>query len=56
MYLSERFAFCKRRADMRGEIWADLDSRQHHIGPMTFCGDLAWRSGFAVCAGEVGQG
>lgn len=42
-YLSEDFAFCKRWSDMDGEIWADLDSRLHHIGPMTFCGDLASR-------------
>jgi hypothetical protein len=42
-YLSEDFAFCKRWADMGGEIWADLNSRLHHIGPMTFSGDLALR-------------
>jgi hypothetical protein len=42
-YLSEDFAFCKRWTDMGGEIWADLNSRLHHIGPMTFCGDLAAR-------------
>jgi hypothetical protein len=42
-YLSEDFAFCKRWTDMGGEIWADLDSRLHHVGPMTFCGDLAAR-------------
>jgi len=42
-YLSEDFAFCKRWSDMGGEIWADLESRLHHIGPMTFCGDLAAR-------------
>jgi hypothetical protein len=42
-YLSEDFAFCKRWTDMGGEIWADLNSRLHHIGPMTFCGDLALR-------------
>jgi hypothetical protein len=42
-YLSEDFAFCKRWSDMGGEIWADLNSRLHHIGPMTFCGDLASR-------------
>ena len=40
-YLSEDFAFCKRWTDMGGEIWADLDSRLNHIGPMTFCGDLS---------------
>lgn len=40
-YLSEDFAFCKRWTDMGGEIWADLNSRLNHIGPMTFCGDLS---------------
>lgn len=40
-YLSEDFAFCKRWTDMGGEIWADLDSRLGHVGPMTFRGDLA---------------
>jgi len=40
-YLSEDFAFCKRWTDMGGEIWADLNSRLHHVGPMTFSGDLA---------------
>jgi hypothetical protein len=42
-YLSEDFAFCKRWTDMGGEIWADLNSRLNHIGPMTFCGDLSSR-------------
>jgi hypothetical protein len=40
-YLSEDFAFCKRWTDMGGEIWADLNSRLNHVGPMTFSGDLA---------------
>lgn len=40
-YLSEDFAFCRRWTDIGGEIWADLDSRLSHIGPMTFCGDLS---------------
>jgi hypothetical protein len=40
-YLSEDFAFCKRWTDIGGEIWADLDSRLSHVGPMTFSGDLA---------------
>jgi hypothetical protein len=26
---------------MGGEIWADLDSKLQHIGPMTFSGDLS---------------
>jgi hypothetical protein len=40
-YLSEDFAFCKRWTAMGGEIWADLNSRLNHIGPMAFCGDLS---------------
>jgi hypothetical protein len=40
-YLSEDFAFCKRWTDMGGEIWADLESKLSHVGPMTFGGDLA---------------
>jgi len=40
-YLSEDFAFCKRWTDMGGEIWADLDSKLNHVGPMTFRGDLS---------------
>jgi hypothetical protein len=40
-YLSEDFAFCKRWTDMGGEIWADLDSKLDHVGPMAFRGDLA---------------
>jgi hypothetical protein len=40
-YLSEDFAFCKRWTAMGGEIWADLDSKLQHVGPMTFCGDLS---------------
>jgi hypothetical protein len=40
-YLSEDFAFCNRWTDMGGEIWADLNSRLSHIGPMAFCGDLS---------------
>jgi hypothetical protein len=40
-YLSEDFAFCKRWTDIGGEIWADLNSKLHHVGPMAFCGDLS---------------
>jgi hypothetical protein len=40
-YLSEDFAFCRRWADIGGEIWADLDSRLNHVGSMAFCGDLS---------------
>ncbi len=40
-YLSEDFAFCKRWTAMGGEIWADLNSKLDHVGPMAFCGDLS---------------
>ena len=50
-YLSEDFAFCKRWTDMGGEIWADLDSKLDHVGPMTFHGDLA--SQFMAAAVDV---
>ncbi len=40
-YLSEDFAFCKRWTDMGGEIWADLNSKLDHVGPMAFRGDLS---------------
>jgi hypothetical protein len=39
-YLSEDFAFCNRWTSMGGEIWADLNSKLSHVGPMTFHGDL----------------
>ena len=40
-YLSEDYSFCKRWTDMGGEIWADLDSRLDHVGPLVFRGDLS---------------
>ena len=40
-YLSEDFAFCKRWIDMGGDIWADLNSKLNHVGPMAFSGDLS---------------
>jgi hypothetical protein len=40
-YLSEDFSFCKRWSDMGGQIWADLDSRLNHVGPLVFRGDLS---------------
>jgi hypothetical protein len=40
-YLSEDFAFCKRWIDLGGEIWADLNSKLSHVGPLAFNGDLA---------------
>jgi hypothetical protein len=50
-YLSEDFAFCKRWTDIGGEIWADLDSKLNHVGPMAFCGDLT--SQFAGAAADA---
>jgi hypothetical protein len=40
-YLSEDFAFCKRWTEMGGEIWADLNSKLDHVGPMAFHGELS---------------
>jgi hypothetical protein len=40
-YLSEDFAFCRRWTSIGGEIWADLNSKLAHVGPMTFRGDLS---------------
>ena len=40
-YLSEDFAFCKRWADLGGEIWADIQSRLDHVGPSVFHGEVA---------------
>jgi hypothetical protein len=49
-YLSEDFSFCKRWTDMGGEIWADLDSKLSHVGPLIFHGDLS--SQFVPVAAE----
>jgi hypothetical protein len=46
-YLSEDFAFCKRWIDIGGEIWADLNSKLTHVGPMAFYGDLSSQFGAA---------
>ena len=40
-YLSEDFSFCRRWTDMGGEIWADLNSRLTHSGPITFSGNVS---------------
>ncbi|GGF33072.1 hypothetical protein GCM10011611_44130 [Aliidongia dinghuensis] len=44
-YLSEDFSFCRRWTAMGGEIWADLQSRLSHTGPLTFQGDVATQFG-----------
>jgi hypothetical protein len=45
VYLSEDFSFCRRWSDMGGEIWADLQSKLTHTGPVTFNGDFATQFG-----------
>ena len=47
-YLSEDFSFCQRWTRMGGEIWADLESKLTHTGPMTFEGDVATQFGPAA--------
>jgi hypothetical protein len=44
-YLSEDYSFCRRWTDMGGEIWADLESRLSHVGPMAFNGNVATQFG-----------
>lgn len=39
--LSEDLSFCKRWAELGGEIWVDMFSKITHTGPVTFEGDLA---------------
>jgi len=39
--LSEDLSFCKRWADLGGEIWIDTQSKLTHTGPVTFHGDLS---------------
>jgi hypothetical protein len=46
-YLSEDYSFCRRWTDMGGEIWADLESKLIHVGPMTFAGNVATQFGLA---------
>jgi hypothetical protein len=37
-YLSEDYAFCRRWADLGGEIWADLEARLTHVGHAAYTG------------------
>jgi hypothetical protein len=53
IYLSEDFSFCKRWTDMGGEIWADLESRLDHVGPMTFRGAVGTQFFAPAETGEV---
>jgi len=39
--LSEDLSFCKRWAELGGEIWVDMASKITHTGPITFEGDFA---------------
>ena len=47
VYLSEDFSFCRRWTAMGGEIWADLESRLTHVGPISFEGNVATQFGRA---------
>jgi hypothetical protein len=40
-HLSEDAAFCKRWADLGGEIWVDTQSKLTHTGSIDLSGDLA---------------
>lgn len=40
-YLGEDHSFCNRWTGMGGEVWADLQSRLQHIGPVVFDGDFS---------------
>jgi len=40
LYLSEDYSFCRRWVDLGGEIWADMESRLTHTGPVVFSGSL----------------
>ena len=44
-FLSEDYSFCRRWIDMGGEIWADLESRLTHVGPVAFNGNVATQFG-----------
>jgi hypothetical protein len=46
-FLSEDYSFCRRWTDLKGEIWADLESRLTHVGPMAFNGNVATQFGLA---------
>jgi len=46
-YLSEDYSFCRRWRDMGGEIWADLESRLTHVGPVSFDGNATTQFGLA---------
>lgn len=39
-HLSEDYAFCRRWSALGGEIWADVESRLTHVGPMAYSGSL----------------
>jgi hypothetical protein len=41
VFLGEDYSFCKRWANMGGEIWADLHSRLTHVGSFEFKGNVA---------------
>ena len=38
---STYYALCRRRRDIGGEIWVDLQSKLTHVGPTGFVGDVS---------------
>jgi hypothetical protein len=47
IYLSEDYSFCRRWKETGGEVWADLQSRLTHVGPIAFEGNAATQFGAA---------
>jgi hypothetical protein len=39
-HLSEDYAFCRRWAELGGEIWADFEARLTHVGHAAYTGSL----------------
>jgi hypothetical protein len=53
IYLSEDAGFCKRWAEIGGEIWVDTQSKLTHTGAVAFEGDLATQFDPVKPGGEV---
>jgi len=41
VYLSEDYAICQRWRSIGGQVWADLETKTNHIGPVPIRGDIA---------------
>lgn len=40
VYLSEDYAICQRWRSLGGQVWADLETKTRHIGPVSIEGDI----------------